>query len=151
MNVTRTFRICKTVMPVMQWQGSGRILKAASFATLLPGAGSTGYAASKVAVVQFTRTLAGELGPWNITANAYAPGMIPSELNGFREKDQATQDRLLDTLTLCRWGDAHEVCDLLRLLARDPSRYFAGPLIEVSGGKLAAQLPQRAYELAGRR
>ena len=37
--------------------------------------------------MQFTRTLAGELGPWNITANAYAPGMIPTAMNGFAELD----------------------------------------------------------------
>jgi 3-oxoacyl-[acyl-carrier protein] reductase len=150
-NVTGTFRTCQAVMPTMKRQGSGRILNAASFAAVVPSIGGAAYAASKAAVVQFTRTLAGELGPWNITANAYAPGMIPTELNGFREKDQATQDRLLDTLTLRRWGDAQEVCDLLCFLASDASRYITGTVIDVSGGKLATQLPQRAYELAGRR
>jgi 3-oxoacyl-[acyl-carrier protein] reductase len=150
-NVTGTFRTCKAVMPTMKRQESGRIINAASFAAVVPSVGSAAYAASKAAVVQFTRTLAGELGPWNITANAYAPGMIPSALNGFTEKDQATQDRLLDTLTLRRWGDAQEVCDLLCFLASDASRYITGTLIDVSGGKLATQLPQRAYELAGRR
>ncbi|WNB87120.1 SDR family NAD(P)-dependent oxidoreductase [Cellulomonas sp. ATA003] len=147
-NVTGTFRTCKAVMPAMKQQGSGRIINAASFAAVVPSVGSAAYAASKAAVVQLTRVLAGELGPWNITANAYAPGMIPSELNGFLEKDQATQDRLLDTLTLRRWGDAQEVCDLLCFLASDASRYITGTLIDVSGGKLATQLPQRAYELA---
>jgi 3-oxoacyl-[acyl-carrier protein] reductase len=150
-NVTGTFRTCKAVLPAMKRQGGGRILNAASFAAVVPSVGSAVYAASKAAVVQFTRTLAGEVGPWDITANAYAPGMIPSELNGFLEKDQATQDRLLDTLTLRRWGDAQEVCDLLCFLASDASRYITGTLIDVSGGKLATQLPQRAYEIAGRR
>ncbi len=148
-NVTGTFRTCQAVMPAMKRQRSGRILNAASFAALIPSIGSAAYAASKAAVVQFTRTLAGELGPWNVTANAYAPGMIPSQLNGFAEKDQGTQDRLLDTLTLRRWGEAEEVCDLLLFLASDASRYITGTLIDVSGGKLATQLPQRAYELDG--
>ncbi|WP_129338358.1 SDR family NAD(P)-dependent oxidoreductase [Cellulomonas endophytica] len=150
-NVTGTFRTCRAVIPAMKRQGGGRILNAASFAAIVPSVGSAVYAASKAAVVQLTRVLAGELGPWGITANAYAPGMIPSELNGFLEKDQATQDRLLDTLTLRRWGDAQEVCDLLCFLASDASRYITGTLVDVSGGKLATQLPQRAYELAGRR
>jgi 3-oxoacyl-[acyl-carrier protein] reductase len=150
-NVTGTFRTCQAVIPAMKRQGGGRILNAASFAAVVPSIGSAAYAASKAAVVQFTRTLAGELGPWNITANAYAPGMVPSELNGFLEKDEATRERLLDTLTLRRWGDAQEVCDLLRFLASDASRYITGTLIDVSGGKLATQFPQRAYELAGRR
>jgi 3-oxoacyl-[acyl-carrier protein] reductase len=116
----------------------------------VPSIGSAPYAASKAAVVQFTRTLAGELGPWNITANAYAPGMIPTAMNGFGEMSQAQQDRLLDTLTLRRWGDAAEVADLVCFLASDASRYITGSLIDVSGGKLATQLPERAYRPAER-
>jgi 3-oxoacyl-[acyl-carrier protein] reductase len=150
-NVTGTFRTCQAVIPVMKQQQSGRIINAASFAAIVPSIGSAAYAASKAAVVQFSRTLAGELGPWNITVNAYAPGMIPSEINHLTEQDQAVQDRLLDTLTIRRWGDTSEVCDLLCFLASDASRYITGTLIDVSGGKLATQLPQRAYEMAGLR
>lgn len=148
-NVTGTFRMCQAVLPAMKAQKSGRILNAASFAAIIPSIGSAAYAASKAAVVQLTRTLAGEVGPWEITANAYAPGMIPSAINGFREKEESVQNRLLDTLTLRRWGDAQEVCDLIRFLASDASRYITGTLIDVSGGKLATQLPQRAYETEG--
>ncbi|WBU37537.1 SDR family NAD(P)-dependent oxidoreductase [Homoserinibacter sp. YIM 151385] len=149
-NVTGTFRTCQAVMPAMKRQGGGRIINAASFAAIVPSVGSAAYAASKAAVVQFTRTLAGELGPWGITANAYAPGMIPTDINGFTERPDAEQSRLLDTLTLRRWGEPEEVCDLLCFLASDASRYITGTLLDVSGGKLATQLPQRAYEIAGR-
>lgn len=150
-NVTGTFRMCQAVMPTMKAQHNGRIINAASFAAIVPSIGSAAYAASKAAVVQFTRTLAGEVGPWNITANAYAPGMIPSAINNFTAQDQSVQDELLDTLTLRRWGDASEVSDLICFLASDASRYITGTLIDVSGGKLATQLPQRAYESAGMR
>jgi 3-oxoacyl-[acyl-carrier protein] reductase len=150
-NVTGTFRVCHAVIPVMKSQGAGRIINAASFAAIVPSIGSAAYAASKAAVVQFTRTLAGELGPWDITANAYAPGMIPSAINNFTQQEPAAQDRLLDTLTLRRWGDVGEVTDLLVFLASDASRYITGALIDVSGGKLATQFPQRAYEIAGAR
>jgi 3-oxoacyl-[acyl-carrier protein] reductase len=149
-NVGGTFKTCRAVIPAMKAQRSGRIINAASFAAIVPSIGSAPYAASKAAVVQFTRTLAGELGPWNITANAYAPGMIPTAMNGFAEMSQVQQDRLLDTLTLRRWGDAAEVADLVCFLASDASRYITGTLIDVSGGKLATQLPQRAYRPAER-
>ena len=114
----------------------------------MPSVGSTAYAAAKAAVVQFSRTLAGELGPWNITVNAYAPGMIPTAMNGFDPMDQSAQDRLLDTLTLRRWGRAEEVADLLCFLASDAAAYITGTLVDVSGGKLATQLPQVAYRRA---
>ena len=149
-NVGGTFRMCRAVIPAMKAQKSGRIINAASFAAIVPSVGSSAYAASKAAVVQFTRTLAGELGPWDITANAYAPGMIPTAMNGFADMSQAQQDRLLDTLSLRRWGEAAEVADLLCFLASDASRYITGTLLDVSGGKLATQLPQLAYESAGR-
>jgi 3-oxoacyl-[acyl-carrier protein] reductase len=149
-NVGGVFKMCRAVIPAMKAQRSGRIINAASFAAIVPSIGSAPYAASKAAVVQFTRTLAGELGPWNITANAYAPGMIPTAMNGFAGMSRAQQDRLLDTLTLRRWGDAAEVADLVCFLASDASRYITGTLVDVSGGKLATQLPQRAYRPAER-
>jgi 3-oxoacyl-[acyl-carrier protein] reductase len=148
-NVGGVFRMCRAVAPIMKKQNSGRIINAASFAAIVPSIGSAAYAASKAAVVQLTRTLAGELGPWNITANAYAPGMIPSGINTFAQMSPQEQGRLLDTLTLRRWGDADEVADLICFLASDASRYITGTLVDVSGGKLATQLPQRGYEIAG--
>jgi 3-oxoacyl-[acyl-carrier protein] reductase len=144
-NVGGTFRMCQAVIPIMKRQGSGRIINAASFAAIIPSVGAAAYGASKAAVVQFTRVLASELGPWNITVNAYAPGMIPSAMNGFAEKPQHEQDELLDTLTLRRWGTPEEVADLLVFVASDAARYITGTLLDVSGGKFATQLPQRAH------
>ena len=146
-NVGGVFKMCRAVAPAMKAQGSGRIVNAASFAAIVPSVGAGAYAASKAAVVQLTRTLAGELGPWGITANAYAPGMIPTAMNGFAELAAPAQDRLLDTLTLRRWGDPQEVADVVCFLASDAARYVTGTLLDVSGGKLATQLPQKAYEL----
>ena len=60
-------------------------------------------------------------------------------------------ERLLDTLTIRRWGGATEVSELICFFASDASHYIPGTLIDVSGGKLATQLPQRAYEIAGPR
>jgi 3-oxoacyl-[acyl-carrier protein] reductase len=133
----------------MKAQRSGRILNAASFAAILPIVGSAAYASSKAAVAQFSRVLAGELGPWNITVNAYAPGMVPTTMNNFADRSEAEQQRLLDTLTLRRWGDKADVARLLCFLASDLAGYITGTLVDVSGGKLATQIPRLAYEWAG--
>ena len=144
-NVRGTFTTCRAVAPVMKRQRSGRILNAASFAAIVPSVGASAYAASKAAVVQFTRTIAGELGPWGITANSYAPGMIPTAMNGFAELSPEDQAKKLDTLSLRRWGEAQDVANLLCFLASDLAGYITGTLVDVSGGKLATQVPAVAY------
>jgi len=147
-NVKGVFATCQAVIPVMKKQGSGRIINAASFAAIVPMVGSAAYAASKSAVVQFSRTLAGELGPYNITVNSYAPGMIPTTLNSFAEADPLVKEELLNTLTLRRWGDRKDIARLMCFLASDAAAYITGTLIDISGGKLATQVPARAYSWA---
>jgi 3-oxoacyl-[acyl-carrier protein] reductase len=147
-NLKGVFLMCKAVVPVMKRQRSGRILNAASFAAIVPSIGSAAYAASKAGVVLFTRALAGELGPWNITVNCYAPGMIPTQMNHFADLPPERQNRLLDTLTLRHWGEAKDVAQLICFLASDLAGYITGALIDISGGKLATQIPQVAYEWA---
>ncbi len=145
-NVRGTFNVCKAVLPTMKTQKSGRILNAASFAAIIPSIGASAYGASKAAVVQFTRTLAGEVGPFNITANSYAPGMIPTSMNGFADMTDAEQNEKLGTLTIRRWGEPEDVAKLLFFMASDLASYITGTLIDVSGGKFATQVPGAAYE-----
>lgn len=147
-NLKGLFLMSQAVIPVMKRQRTGRIINAASFAAIVPSVNSASYAAAKAGVVYFTRVLAGELGPWDITVNCYAPGMIPTEMNHFAEAPGETQERLLDTLTLRRWGDAGDVASLICFLASDLAGYITGALIDVSGGKLATQIPQIAWEQA---
>ncbi|MDX1933872.1 MAG: SDR family NAD(P)-dependent oxidoreductase [Capsulimonadales bacterium] len=147
-NLKGTFLMCRAVLPTMKQQRSGRILNAASFAAIVPSLGSAAYASSKAGVHYFTRVLAGEVGPWNITVNCYSPGMIPTEMNHFTERAPETQSRLLDTLTLRRWQEAKEVANLICFLSSDLAGYITGTMIDISGGKLATQIPRMAYERA---
>jgi NAD(P)-dependent dehydrogenase (short-subunit alcohol dehydrogenase family) len=144
-NIGGVFLMSQAVAPIMQAAGRGRILNAASFAAIIPSVGSAAYAASKAAVVQFTRVLASELGPWGITVNAYAPGMVPTAMNGFADMAQDAQDRLLDTLSIRRWETPDDVANLMLFLASDQAGYITGTLLDVSGGKLATQIPSRAH------
>lgn len=144
-NVRGTFNTCKAVLPHMKSQRSGRIINAASFAAIVPSVGASAYAASKAAVVQFTRTLAGEVGPWNITANSYAPGMVPTAMNGFAELSEEDQSAKLDMLALRRWGTPEDVANLVLFLASDLASYITGTLMDVSGGKFSTQVPSAAH------
>ena len=143
---TRSVFLCsKAAIPMMKRQGAGSILNAASFATIIPAYGMASYAAAKAAVANLTRVLAGELGPWNITVNAYAPGMIPTRLSGYANITAERRQQLFDTLAFPRWGDPDEIADLLIFLASDRARYVTGALIDISGGKFAVQFPQMAH------
>lgn len=147
-NLKGVFLMCKAAIPAMKRQRQGRIINAASFAAIIPSIGSASYAAVKAGVHYFTRVLAGELGPWGITVNCYAPGMIPTEMNHFADAKPEQQERLLNTLTLREWGDPKDVANLICFLASDQARYITGTMVDVSGGKFATQLPQVAYETA---
>jgi 3-oxoacyl-[acyl-carrier protein] reductase len=144
-NLKGTFLMCQAVIPTMMRQRSGRILNAASFAAIIPSIGGAAYAASKAGVEGFTRVLAGELGAYGVTVNCYAPGMIPTEMNHFAERNPVEQERLLDTLTLRRWGEPADVANLICFLASDLAGYITGTMIDVSGGKFATQMPWVAH------
>lgn len=144
-NLKGTMLMCQAAIPAMKRQRSGRILNAASFAAIIPSIGGAAYAASKAGVESLTRVLASELGPWEITVNAYAPGMIPTQMNRFAEAPPERQEQLLDTLSLRRWGDAQDVANLICFLASDKAGYITGTLIDISGGKFATQMPWVAH------
>jgi 3-oxoacyl-[acyl-carrier protein] reductase len=145
-NLKGTFLMCREVAPIMKRQKSGRIINASSFAAIVPRAFTAAYASSKAAVVYLTRVLAGELGPWNITVNCYAPGMVPTEMNHYDELPEEKQAELLSMLTLHRFGSKHDVANLICFLASDLAGYITGTFIDVSGGKLTTQMPQEVYE-----
>lgn len=147
-NLKGMFLMSQAVVPQMKKQNSGRIINSSSFAAIVPSFGSAAYAASKGGVYGLTRVLAGELGPYNVTANCFAPGMIPTEMNHFADADPDRKEALLNTLSLRKWGDAGDVANLVCFLASDLAGYITGAMIDVSGGKFATQMPWMAHEAA---
>ena len=139
--------MCQAVIPAMKRQKSGRIINAASFAAIIPRIGSAAYAASKAAVVYFTRVLAGELGPCDITVNCYAPGMIPTEMNHFAEAAPERQDDAAQHADASAAGAIPRTSPTSSASSpRTRPSYITGAMIDVSGGKLATQMPWKAYE-----
>ena len=145
-NTKGPFLCSKAVAPYMKAQNSGRIILASSFAAIIPSVGSAAYAASKSAVVSLTRVLAAELGPWNITVNAYAPGMIPSNMSGIDQLTETRKNEMLDTLCLREWGSADDISSLLIFLVSDFAKYITGTLLDTSGGKFSVQFSKYARD-----
>ena len=142
-NVKSIFMGTKLAAHHMKGQGKGVIINAASFASIIPSAGSSAYAATKAAVLSFTRTSAAELAPLNIRVVAFIPGMIKSEMTeGVIEKKRQF---LTEQIALNRLGEPEDIADPLVFLASDAARYITGNAVEISGGKFCVQNPMYAW------
>lgn len=117
----------------------GVLINAASFAAVIPSAGSGAYAASKAAVLSLTRTLAAELADRNIRVNAFIPGVIATEMT--RPVIEKKGDALLGQIAIGRLGEPEDVAKAVAFLCSDEASYLTGTSIEVSGGKFCVQNP----------
>ena len=97
------------------------------------GPGASLYAASKAAVMTFTRAMAKEFGPEGIRVNALCPGMIATKFHDDFTKDEVRVKVAAGT-PLRREGNANEVADLVSYLASDESSFLTGNNIDINGG-----------------
>ena len=134
-NVTGTFICCRAIAPVMKKQGGGKIVNMSSLAgrTGRPGV-AVNYAAAKAAIIGLTQTLARELGPFRIYANAIAPGPILTE---------QTKQYVPEPFTSWNAGRAilkdglpEDVADAALFLASSRSDWITGVTLDVNGGIL---------------
>lgn len=97
------------------------------------GPGASLYAASKGAVMTFTRAMAKEFGPDGIRVNALCPGMIATKFHDDFTKDEV-RTKVAAGTPLRREGNASEVADLVSYLASDESSFVTGNNIDINGG-----------------
>ncbi|MEY3720708.1 MAG: hypothetical protein RL618_1227, partial [Pseudomonadota bacterium] len=113
----------------------GRIVNIASIAGLSgngPDMQTLAYNTSKAAVINFTRTLAGEWGQYGITVNALAPGFFPSKMSrGLLEK---MGDGAAQRAPLRRIGDDEDLKGAVLLFATDAGKHITGQTLAVDGG-----------------
>ena len=115
---------------------SGRIINIASIAGLAgngPGMQTIAYNTSKAAVINFTRTLAGEWGQYGITVNAIAPGFFPSKMTkGLLDKLGAKE--MAARAPLRRLGDDEDLKGVVLLFATAAGKHITGQTLAVDGG-----------------
>jgi gluconate 5-dehydrogenase len=136
LNVRSIFLMCQAIgRASMIPRRSGRIINVASIAGL---AGSMemkfiAYGTSKGAVVNFTRTLAAEWGPYGITVNALAPGMFPSRMTRGTIEAQGSE-RIAAGAPLGRLGDDDDLKGAALLFASRAGKHITGQVLAIDGG-----------------
>ena len=139
-NAKGAFLMSRAAVPHMRKAGWGRIVSVSSKAAFRPGARRATYAASKAAIVGFTKSLALDLAPHGITVNAVCPGPIRTSRaistnrreygddleTGFRERSKA--------IPVGRFGEPDEIASMIAYLASEEAAFVTGQAIGVDGG-----------------
>ena len=131
-NLVSAFLCTKAALRSMLKARWGRIVNVASISGIIGQAGQANYAASKAGLVALTKSTARELASRNITANAVAPGYVPTELTA-RVSDEL-RDYYLSITPLKRHGTADEVAATIAFLCTPDAGYVTGQTIAVDGG-----------------
>lgn len=133
-NLTSVFLMCRAFVPQMKGQGYGRILNLTSIMSHVALPGRTAYAASKTALLGFTRALALELAAEKITVNGISPGVFATELNAPLMQNPELSREFLSKVPLARWGRAEEVGQLAVYLCSEDAAFITGTDILIDGG-----------------
>ncbi len=133
-NLKSVFNLTKAVIRPMMKQRNGVIINMSSVVGVKGNAGQTNYAASKAGIIDFTKSVALELGSRNIRCNAIAPGFIETEMTA--KLDEATVEGWRKAIPLKRGGTPEDVANACLFLASDLATYITGQVINVDGGML---------------
>jgi 3-oxoacyl-[acyl-carrier protein] reductase len=131
-NLDGIYSCCRAAAVPLLRQRWGRIINISSVTAVRGMRGQVNYAASKGGVNAFTRALAVELAPKNITVNAIAPGLIETDMS--RPVIELATQSIRDLIPMRRPGLPREVAPVAVFLASDAAAYITGQVIAVDGG-----------------
>jgi 3-oxoacyl-[acyl-carrier protein] reductase len=131
-NLKGAFLVTKALTRSFMKQRSGRIINIASIVGLIGNAGQCNYAASKAALLGFTKSVARELGSRGVLVNAIAPGFVETDMtSGLKDGVKA---EMLKSIPLGVFGQPEDIANTALFLASPASRYITGQVVTVDGG-----------------
>ena len=133
-NLKGAFNFTKALTRPFIKQRSGRIINIASVIGLIGNAGQSNYAASKAALIGFTKSIAKELATRGITVNAIAPGFIETDMTA--ALSEKMRESILGNVPLERFGSPDDIAHAAVFLAMEPSGYITGQVLTVDGGMM---------------
>jgi 3-oxoacyl-[acyl-carrier protein] reductase len=139
-NLEAVYTGSKLVAPYMVKQNFGRIINIASIQGFATSGTAGAYNAAKGGIIAFTKSLAIELAPYNIAANAVAPGFMHTPMSIVNGVDESTTEDFLNWyvakrhIPMARTGYPEDVSGTVVFLASDYCRYMTGELLVVDGG-----------------
>jgi 3-oxoacyl-[acyl-carrier protein] reductase len=135
LNALSPILLTRSVIRKMMVSRSGRIVNVASIVASTGFSGLSVYAATKAALVGFTRSLAREVGPLGITVNAVAPGFIDTDMTS--TLDNAQRDQVVRRSALRRLAEIGDVADAVEFLLSDKASNITGTVMTVDAGSTA--------------
>lgn len=131
-NLRSAFLCTKAALRTMLRARWGRIVNVTSISGLMGQVGQANYASSKAGMIALTKSTAREVGSRNITANAVAPGFVPTELTSTVTEE--LRQYYLNLTSIKRLGTAEEIAALIGFLCGPDAGYITGQTIAVDGG-----------------
>jgi 3-oxoacyl-[acyl-carrier protein] reductase len=143
-NFKSQLRMIQAVIPYMKKQKYGRIINATSIAGRFSDVGLVAYGSSKAAINILTMIASAELAPYGITVNAYAPGIIHTDMTDAMIRERG--DIQVKQISMNRFGTGEDAAALVSFLASEKAGYITGEIIGVDGGFFKVQNAYRAFE-----
>ena len=128
------FFLSQAAVPAMKAQRRGRIINVSSMFAMIGSPNAAHYTAAKGALLGLTKALARELGPWNITVNALAPGLVKTEMTRDSLGDDAEFERRAATVPMRRLAEPRDLAFAVAFLASDEAALITGQTISPNGG-----------------